>query len=399
MAWLGNWLNRWLTLMTVSLASLSERKGLTVVAGVGFAAVVTVFVAVFSIREGLDSALARSGSKSVVIVMARGAENEVESRVQPETADVVEAATGPRHEGGAVSVWPELIVTVGVKGGDGNGLSSLLLRGMVPESKVLHDQATIIRGRMMRPGAREVVVGVQAARRFSDVNVGSTLRIAEREWPIVGVFEASGGLHESEIWSTLGDVQQAFNAGRQISVVRAAVAGTAEMAELERRVENSQQISAKMVSEKDYYAEKMAPMRSLISGAGGFITFLMAFGAVFGAVNTMYTSVGQRTEEFAILKALGFGKTSILASVLVEGMFIGALGGLLGVVMSYAVFNGYVASTAAGGVLAQVSFEFEVSPALMMKGLAWGLIMGVLGGMLPAMRAAARPPAVALRDG
>ena len=251
---------------------------------------------------------------------------------------------------------------------------------------------------MFEWGRNEVIVGRAAAHQYTGLTVNATHRWGENEWTVVGIFEASGGVPESEIWADAGVVQPAYRRGNSYQAVYAKLESPEAFEPFSEALTTDPRLNVKVVRETDYYAEQSVLLHRLIRTIGYLIASLMGIGAVFGAINTMYTAVSSRTREIATLRALGFSAVPVVASVMTESMLLALGGGLVGGLLAYAGFNGYQAATINWQTFSQIAFAFAVTPALLAQGLVSALVMGFFGGLLPAIRAARLPVVTALRE-
>src|SRR5574337_1028133 len=251
-------------------------------------------------------------------------------------------------------------------------------------------------GRMFAAGMNEVIVREQAARLFQGVQLGDTLHTGRYDWKVVGIFDDGGGLHSSEIWTSLPVLQGAYQRGNSVSSMYAKLTSPSAFPAFQQSLEHNPQLNVSVQRESDYFAGQAQGMSLFIGIVGVIIAVLMGGGAVFGAINTMYTAVTARTQEIAMLRALGFGRTPVLCSVLLEALLLGLVGGVIGGVIAYLLFNGFQATTFT--TLTIIAFRFAVTPQLLEWGLAYALVMGLLGGVLPAVRAVRLPIAASLRQ-
>lgn len=380
------------TVTTLNLGNLRYRLGPSLVAIVGFAGVVLVFVGVLSIGQGFSETLEGAGRDDIAIVMRAGSTSEITSGLGfDETRYIAETP-------GAIVSSAELIVIIDVKKRATGNDANVPFRGVTAHAFEVRQNVTLIEGRMFEPGLNEVIVGRQAATEFSNLSVGDVVRSGRIDWQVVGMFDAEGGLYESELWTDARLLQDAYNRGTSYQVVYTRVDGPEALATYADALERDVRLNVDVKSEADHLADQSEAMATFITIAGTFIAVLMGIGAVFGAINTMYTTVAARAGEIATLRALGFGRLPVLASVLVEGMLLGIVGGLIGSAIAYAVFNGYQASTLNFQSFSQVAFAFAVTPGLLAAGVLGALFMGLLGGILPGVRAARMPIAKALRE-
>jgi putative ABC transport system permease protein len=251
---------------------------------------------------------------------------------------------------------------------------------------------------MFERGKAEVIVGTGAAREFAGLETGSRIKVGRYEWPVVGVFSASGGVSESEIWTDAKVLQDAYHRGDSFQAVYAKLNSPGAFQEFKDSLTSNPQLTVKVVRQSDYYAEQSETVTRLITTLGVLIAFLMAMGAVFGALNTMYSAVSARTREIATLRALGFGGSAVIVSVMVESLLLALIGGAIGGALAYAAFNNFHTSTMNWQSFSQVTFAFRVTPALLVRGVVWASVIGLIGGLFPAMRAARLPIATALRE-
>lgn len=389
------WLIQWIAVSAMSLRSLHRRLDSSLVAIVGFAGVVLVVVAVLSIRSGFQATLADTGSPDVAIVLHGGTGTEVDSILGGDNTHVIAQAPGVAARGGRPMISPELLVQLELRKRGTGTEADVSFRGVTPEAFRVHDKVRIVAGRMFTPGLDEIIVGADAARNFRGLRPGEVLRSGSYHWRVVGVFDDGGGLHNSEIWTSLPVLQAAYRRGDSISSVYTRLATPGAFAAFKAALTGNPQLSVSVQRESHYFAGQARDMALFIGIVGGVIAALMGGGAVFGAVNTMYTAVAARTREIATLRALGFGPAVVLLSVLAEAMSLATIGGACGGALAYALFNGFEATTY--NQFSVVAFRFAVTPHLLLVGMAYALVMGLAGGLLPAVRAARMPVAAGLR--
>jgi putative ABC transport system permease protein len=387
-----------LAITAANLRSLPQRAASSVVAIIGIAGVVIVFVAVLSIAEGFRRTLLVSGSPDTAVVLRAGSDTEMTSGLSAEHTRIIKDAPGIRRGPAGPLASAELFVIVNhprkTTGTDAN----VPLRGVQPAAFRVRDEVRLVEGRLFTWGTNEIIVGRAAARQFADLEIGRTHRWGENAWRVVGVFEAGGGVAESEIWADAGVVQPAYRRGNTFQSVYAKLESPEAFDRFKTALTTDPRLNVMVVRETDYYAEQSTMLHRLIRTLGFLIAALMGVGAVFGAVNTMYTAVAARTREIATLRALGFGAAPVVVSVLAEAMLLAAVGGLLGGLLAYAGFNGYQTATINWQSFSQIAFAFAVTPTLLVQGVFYALLMGLLGGVLPAVRAARLPVAAALRE-
>jgi putative ABC transport system permease protein len=392
------WVAQLGAVVAVNLRSLPQRAGSALVAVVGIAGVVVVFVAVLSIGEGFRRTLLASGSPDTAIVLRAGSDTEMTSGLTAEQTRIVKEAPGVRRTAGGPIASAELFVIVNHPRKTTRTDANVPLRGVQPAAFQVRDEVRIVEGRMFRWGTNEIIVGRAAAREFVDLEVGRTHRWGDSPWTVVGVFDAGGGVAESEIWADAGVVQPAYRRGSSFQSVYARLESPLAFDRFKEALAADPRLNVTVLRETDYYAEQSVLVHRLIRTLGLLVAALMGIGAIFGAVNTMYAAVAARTREIATLRALGFGALPVVASVLVESMLLAFAGGLAGGALAYAAFNGYQTATINWQTFSQVAFGFAVTPALVGQGLAYALAMGLVGGLWPAIRAARLPVAAALRE-
>jgi len=382
----------------VGISSLSERTGSALVAVLGFAGVVLVLTGMLSISAGFTAVVSRNGSANVAIVMRGGSTSEISSGFSADTVRAVAQAPGVRQNAGVPEVSAEALVVVDVAKRSTGKDSNVPFRGVGDQAYRLHPKVRVIAGRMYEPGRGEVIVGRQAASEFAGLEIGQRRRWQGFEWTIVGVFEAGGGLEESELWTDDRTLQTAFERGTYYQSVNARLTSVEAFEGFKDALTAHPQLNVTVQRQDVYLKAQTEAMGLFISVAGFAIALLMGLGAVFGAVNSMYAAVAARSLEIATLRALGFGRFAVLASVLIEAMLLGLLGGVLGGAVAWLMFNGYQASTLNFMSFSQVAFEFAVTPALLVTGIVYALVLGFLAGLPPAFRAARLPIAAALRQ-
>lgn len=386
-------------LVAVSLMNsrnLRRRLDSTLVAVVGFAGVVLVVVAILSIRAGFHATLATTGSPDVAIVLRGGAGSEVNSVLGGNSSFTVGQAPGVAQGPNGALVSPELLVQISLKKRSNGLQSNVSFRGVTADAFKVHPRVRIVSGRMFSPGLNEVIVGADAARLFEGVQLGDILHTGRYHWKVVGIFDDGGGLHNSEIWTSLPVLQGAYERGNSVSSMYAKLVNLGAFPAFQQSLEHNPQLNVSVQRESDYFAGQAQGLSLFIGIVGLIIAVLMGGGAVFGAVNTMYTAVAARTQEIAMLRALGFGRMPVLCSVLLEALLLGLAGGVCGGALAYLLFNGFEATTF--NTLTIVAFHFAVTPSLLGWGLVYALGMGVLGGILPAVRAIRLPIAASLRQ-
>ena len=382
----------------VNLRSIRERAGSSAVAIIGIAGVVVVFVSVLSIAEGFRSAMAKAGDPQRILVMRTGSDTEMTSGFSGEDARLIMDTPGIQRGPNGPIASAELFVIVShplaATGTDAN----VPLRGVSPGVRDVRPEVTIAEGRMFEPGRNEIVVGRAAAKQFANLAVGSSVRWGENTWHVVGMFEANGSVAESELWCDARVLQPAYRRGNSYQSVYARLESVESFQAVKDAMTADPRLNVTVLREQDYYAAQSRVLQSVIRTVGFLIAGLMGIGAIFGAVNTMYSAVASRTREIATLRALGFHSLPVVISVLVEAVILSLIGGTLGALAAYAAFDGYQTATMNWQSFSQVAFAFAVTPALLAQALLYATLMGLLGGLLPAWKAARMPVVTALRQ-
>ena len=385
-------------LIAFNLRSLPSRIGSAAVAVTGIAFVVIVLVGVLSIGEGFRSVMVVAGSPDTALVLRSGADSEMTSVLNRDEVDVIRDAAGvARGADGKPLVSPETFVIVDLPKRTSHTSANVPLRGVQPGAFAIRPEVKIVEGRMFEWGRNEVIVGRGAHAEFGGTEVGSDLRFGTNTWKVVGLFEANGSISESELWADAAVLGPAYqrNSSYSIVVVKLASAGT--FTQFKDTLTTNPKLSVKVQHETEYYEAQSRTLRALVTGLALIVCSLMGLGAVFGALNTMYTAVAARAREIATLEALGFGGFAVLVSVIVESLLLALVGGIAGALLAYVGFDGYRAATMNWQTFSQVAFAFDVTPRLMMWATIYALVIGLIGGFFPAIRAARIPVAAALR--
>jgi len=383
----------------VNIRSIRARLGSSSVAVIGIAGVVLVFVAVLSIAEGVSATMKASGDPDVVLVLRAGSDTEMTSGLPGDATRIIQDAPGiARDESGAPLTSPELFVVVDHPLKRSGSPGNVPLRGVTQEAFKVHDRLKIVEGRNFQWGQNEIIAGRAATRQFVGLTVGRTLKWGENNWTLVGIFEDGGSIAESELWCDVKVLQPAYRRGNSYQSVYARLASPDAFTQLKDSLTSNPQLQVSAMRAPEYYGSQTETLQTIIRTIGGIIAILMGVGAVFGAVITMYTAVASRTREIATLRALGFGSIPVVFSVLVESALLAIVGGILGGAVAWLAFNGYETATMNFQSFSQMVFKFSVTPKLLATALFYALIMGLIGGMLPAIRAARLPVVTALRE-
>jgi putative ABC transport system permease protein len=312
--------------------------------------------------------------------------------------DIIKQAPGLQRDGQVGLASAELYVIIDIPKIGTNSPANVPMRGIQPAATKVREEFSIVEGRMFEFGTNEVVVGRGAAVNFQGLTVGSTIHSGQNTWQVVGMFETDGSIAETEIWIDSRILQGAYRRANTYQTVLARLDSSQSFDAFRDWLTANPQVNVQVRRETEYYAQQSRALSSLIRGVGFGIAALMGIGAVFGAILTMYTAVSTRSREIATLRALGFNTTSVVVSVLAESLALAAIGGAIGGLLAYFAFNGYQTSTMNFSTFSQVAFAFQVTPQLLIMGLSYALIMGLIGGLFPALRAARLPIPSALRE-
>ena len=386
------------TVILLGLYTIPQRLSSAGVAIVGIAGVVVVLVGVLSIAEGFEKAMVNAGRPDRAIVMRQGSDSELSSGIGGPEVDIIKQAAGVRKDGAVPLASAEMFVVVDVNRRTTGTGSNVPLRGVDSTLLAVRNEVKIVDGRMLNFGTNEIVVGRAASEQFSGLRVGDTFKSGQTQWPVVGIFDTGGTAAETEIWCDVRTLQGAFRRGNSYQSVLARLESASSFDTFKDWLSANPQVDVDVKRESDYYREQSRTLIGLVQGIGWGVAGLMGLGAIIGAVLTMYSAVVARTREIATLRALGFGSFPVLLSILGESMVLALVGGVLGGALAYIGFNGFQTSTMNWQTFSQVAFGFAVTPNLLMQGLTYALIMGLLGGVFPAIRAARLPISKALRE-
>lgn len=393
-----NWLSQIFSVTFFSLRTIPQRKGAAIATAVGVAGVVTVFVGVLSIAEGFRAALTTSGRDDVAIVLRSGADAEMTSGLSREETRLIADAPGVLRNAQGPLTSPELFVIINLPKRSTRTDANVPLRGIGQAGMAVRGDVKIVEGRMFSSGRNEVIVGAGAARAFLGLEVGKTIHVGQNDWQVVGVFAAGDGAAESEIWTDAAVLQPAYHRGDTFQSVYAKLTSPSAFQQFKDALTSNPQLKVKPLRHADFLAEQSTMLTDFIKKIGVSIAALMALGALFGALNTMYSAVAGRTREIATLRALGFGSSPIIFSVLFESLALALVGGAVGATAAYIAFDGFKAATINWQTFSQIAFAFAVTPKLLVNAIVWAAGIGLLGGFFPAIRAARLPIATALRE-
>jgi len=397
LAWL--WLTRngrqaWAALR-VGISSLPQRWGAASVVVIGIGGVVAVLVSMLAMAAGFQATLNASGSDDTAIVLRGGAYTEVNSIISRDQAILLDTLDGvARNAQGRGLISPEMAQVIYLNARSDGSESNVQLRGVGPLAFDIRSNVRIVEGRAFQPGLREIIVGQGVASQYRGVNVGDTLRLRNQDWTIVGKF-TSGDTLESELWTDIDTLSSFYRRNAYQSVV-VKLDGADGLARLNTALAADPRLKLEADSTRAYFTRQAGNMATVIQILGTVVGAIMAVGAIFGALNSMYAAVAARAREMGTLRAIGFGGRPVLVAVLLETLLLALIGGLIGGGLSYLVFNGYSASTM-GNNFSTIVFAFDVTPHLLWFGLQWALVIGFIGGLFPAWRAARMPITNALR--
>ncbi|HEX9895139.1 MAG TPA: ABC transporter permease [Gemmatimonadales bacterium] len=380
-----------------NVRSVMQRPLSTVLTAVGVGLVVAVFIGMLALANGFRTALIRTGSPQNAMVLRRGADSELSSGLDRQSVSIINAsphiAAGPD---GRPMVSAEVYSLIPLpRPGDTNSVANVVIRGVSERAWQVRSNLTILSGRLPATGRSEICVGQKTVGRFANTQVGDVLRFVNRDWSVVCHFSAGGSSFESEIWGVNEQIMPVLR-GEVFQTVTFRLADPATFEEAKRALEADRRITVDVYREADFYAQQSQLLGRILEILALLITSIMAIGAVFGAVNTMYAAIGARRSEIAVLLTLGFKPRSVLASFLVESAIIAAVGGVIGCLLALPI-NGVVASTTNWASFSDIAFSFRVTPGLLLSGLVFAVVMGVVGGFFPARRASRMPVVQALR--
>ncbi|HKS38836.1 MAG TPA: ABC transporter permease [Verrucomicrobiae bacterium] len=393
-----NWLSQIVSVTWFGLCTIPRRKGSALAAIFGIAGVVAVFVGVLSIAQGFRRAVTSTGRDDIAVVLRDGANNEMSSGLGRDETRVIKDAPGVAQESEWALASAELFVIIDVPKRSTGTDANVPFRGVQPAGAAVRGNVKIIQGRMFEPGRNEVIAGVAAAREFAGLDAGKTIKLGRTEWNVVGVFSAGGGMAESELWTDTTVLQSAYQRGDSYQSVYVRLLSSDKFQGFKDALTSNPQVKVKVVRQTEFYADQSTVTTDFITGIGTVIALMMALGALFGALNTMYSAVAARTREIATLRALGFGSGPVVLSVLFESLALALAGGIIGGAGAYLAFDGYGAATMNFQTFSQIAFAFAVTPQLLFNAILWATTIGLLGGLFPAIRAARLPIAAALRD-
>jgi len=381
-----------------NIRSVRARWTSTIVAVLGIAGTVGVFIAMLSLARGFQATLVASGSPDNALIVRAGATSEMTSGVPLDSVKIIQDAPGIARGGSGPMVTPEAVLMAPIPLLSTGTEANVELRGVSPNVLEIRKQVKIVQGRMFKAGLAEVVVGKNANTTYSGLTLGQTIALGTVRWQVVGVFDAGGSSFDSEVWGDSHLLSAAYSRpDNNFQSVTVHLTSADALGQLKDSVTTDPRLNVDVMREIDYYAKQSTSLTTLITRLGGFVAMIMAIGAVFGALNTMYSAVADRGREIATMRALGFGGPSVVFSFLIEALLISFVGGVLGC-LAVLRLNGLTTSTINFQTLSNLAFAFKITPDLLVMGIVFALTMGVLGGIFPAIRAASLPVATALRE-
>jgi putative ABC transport system permease protein len=389
---------QFLAVTAMNLQTLPQRLGASSVIVIGIAGVVAVLVSVLAMGVGFRHTLADSGRADRAIILRGGSDAELNSNLTREEIDIISNAPGIAKDAqGKALLSNELVTVANVPKMDTGTDANVTLRGVGAKLLEVRPELKIVSGRMFQPAVRELIAGLGATKQFRGLAVGSTLHLRNADWTVTGIFTSNGDVHESELLADVDTVGSAIERNGYSSAI-GLLDNAAAFGGFKDSLTTDPRLKVDVQRETDYYAEQSKGLAKTINIVGNTVAIIMAIGAMFGALNSMYSAVAARSLEIATLRAIGFGGLPIVLSVMIEALALSLLGGIIGASLAWLFFNGHTVSTL-GGAFAQVVFQLTVTRALIVTGIIWACLIGLLGGFFPALRAARLPVVEALRAG
>lgn len=396
---MANALQQIAAVTAMNLRNVPARWSSSLVAVLGIGGVTLVLIALLSIAAGFRVALEGSGSDDVAIVLKAGSTSELAGGFGVDTVTVVRDAPGiARNDKNEPIVSPELYVLVDGKMRGKQSNANLPLRGVSQVAPLIRKRFKLTAGQMFRPGTNEVIVGAGAAKQYLGLEIGKTVRWGTTDWKVVGHFSDAGGIAESEVWGDAPVIQQAWGRGPSYQSVRVKLTSAQAFKSFKDTLTKDPRISVDVMTEREFYVDQQEGMAKFINTVGVWLAVMMGIAALVAAFNTLFNAVAARVREIATLRAMGFGAWPVVISVLVEAMILGAVGGLLGGVLAFLFLNGMTTSTLNFASFSQLTFAFTVTPGLVLLGIAYGLLLCFIAGILPGIKAARQPITEGLRE-
>lgn len=387
---MGSLIEQIKTVVQMNVLSIAQRGLTTLVTLFSVAVVVSVLLAFMAVSNGFNTTVENSGSDALGIALRGGSAAELNSSLGSDDVKFLEDAPGIKRDENGPIVSAELYVIVSGIKKSSQSPANLSLRGVAQSGISLRPNVVLTEGRMFKPGLGEVVVGQAIARDFEGFELGNSIKLGKAEWKVVGIFTANGSVHESELWADVKTVQSQFNRGNSYQVMRFALEEPGNLSEVEAFAKTNPSLSLDLTTEREYFASQAQGLKVFII-LGWFLSIVMALGALAGALNAMYTSVAQRTQEIATLRAIGFRGISAFFGTMVESLLIAIIGGAIGTLAAYLFFDGMTGSTLGATSFTQVVFDFRLSAESFQAGMIIAILIGLVGGFFPAMKAARIP--------
>jgi len=384
--------------ISYNFRSIRARWTSTIVAILGIAGTVGVFVAMLSLARGFKATLVASGSPGNVLVLRAGSPSEMMGGITLDSVKIVQDAPGIARDGAGPLITQEVVGVIPIPLTSTGTDANVQVRGVSPNVLRIRTFVKMSEGRMFQPGLSELIVGKNATKTYSGLKLGDTIALGGGSWKVVGVFDAGGSAFDSEVWCDSKILNEVLKRPDNIfQSVTVHLTSPAAFQQFKDSIVADPRLNLDVTREVDYYAKQSTTMTTLITVLGGLVAAVMAIGAVFGALNTMYSAVAERGREIATMRAVGFSSWNVILSFLFEALLISFVGGILGC-LAVLPLNGLTTSTMNFQTFSNLAFAFKITLSLLLMGVFFALVMGILGGMLPAIRAARRPVAQALRD-
>jgi len=378
-----------------NIGNLKARRVSTLMTILGIGVVIAVMISMMALKNGVNTAVVSSGSKDNLMVMREGAAAELSSWVTKDAFRIIRALPGIAKEGGVPQISPELVIIFKIPKKDDPKGSNVLVRGVTPMAFTMRPYVKIIDGRMFRPGVNEVIVARRIRDRFVNTALGDSFKFGSQTYNVVGVFDAQGTAFDSEMWCDADFLGQARKRdGYSSLIVRPTDRDAYES--IKAAIKGDNRLKLEVTSEYQYYADQTTGLAGIVILVA-IVTFFMTIGAILGTMNTMFSAIASRGRELATLRALGFKRRTILLSVIIESAFVALLGGVAGLLLALPI-NAISTGTTNFQTFSEVAFNFRVDGHVALNGILIALIAGIIGGMLPALRAARMPITTALRE-
>ncbi|MCG6926950.1 MAG: ABC transporter permease [Acidobacteria bacterium] len=384
--------------LSYNVRNVRVRWQVTLLAVGGIALVVAVFAVLMSMSEGFKAALRSTGRTDNAMIVQRGSASELTSAVPLDDRNkiIVDERIARDSQGRALASW-EWVVVIGLNRLSDGMPANITLRAVTPRAFEVRGGIHVVEGRSFTPGLDEVIVGKKLVQRIEGMEVGGRVQYQQKSFDIVGIFESQGGAFESEIWGDFDTFGAIFQRGAGSNSLVVRMKDPAAIPELDRWIRDQPQMQLQALGEREYYEEQAGSLAMILRSLATFVAFVMGVGAVFGAMNTMYAIVAARTREIGTLRALGFSRRSILISFLIESVLLSFVGGVIGCLLAFPM-NGFSTATGQTQSFSEIAFSFRITPEIIAIGLVFAVVMGIIGGLLPALRGARLPITTALRE-